>query len=113
MIRFIVLRHSGWKHLTAVHHLFRNYSGESIDGDFVLLKANIHSANLSRCEVHPDMFVLPSIYSSKPVSVHAQEHDRTAHYLSLEKLGITAVHTTAAVAGIVADRYGPKFSLEL
>ena len=113
MVRFILVRHSGWKHMTAVHHLFRRYQGESIDGEFVMLKADVDPANMPRCEAHPDMFVLPSIYLTKTVAAHAHDRDRKAHFLSLQKMGVTEAHTTAGVAGILVDRYGAKFSLEL
>jgi hypothetical protein len=113
MIRYMVVRHPNQKQQLAIHHMLRNYHWESIDDQHVLVLADFDKGHMDALDSHPDVLLAPSVFHAKTLQAHAHEKGKHAHYAALQKLGVTDQHQTVHLAGISAQKYGAKMTLDL
>jgi hypothetical protein len=112
MIRYAVVRHQSRQRL-AVHPLLRSYHWESIDDQYVLMLADFDKGHAVALDSHPDVLLAPSVFSDTTLQAHAQAKGKVTHYASLQKLGVTDQHRVSHLAGIAAQKYGHKMTLDL
>ena len=113
MTRYLVVHHPNLKRRLVIHELLQNYHWENLDSDHVLVLANLDPRHTAQLEAHPDVMLLPSIFSEATVQVHAQAKNRMRHYQALQSIGVTDQHRMTHLAGIAAQRYGQKLALDL
>jgi hypothetical protein len=109
----MVVRHPNQKQQLVVHPMLRGYHGESIDDQYVLVLANFNRRHMDALDSHPDVLLAPSVFHAKTLQAHAHEKGKHAHYAALQKLGVTDQHQTVHLAGISAQKYGAKMTLDL
>jgi len=112
MTRYLIVKYDQLQRLS-IHHLLRNYHGESVDDQHMLVLADFDSSHLDALDIHPDVLVAPSIHSETTLQAHAHGKGKHAHYGALQKLGVMDHHRSTHLSQIAAAKYGAKLALDL
>ena len=113
MRRFAVVKHNpAAVKALSMHGALASYHWETLDSEHVLLLTSIHVSTVGALDAHPDVLLLPSIYSSRTLGDHAAARGKHTHLLSLGRLGINGTHKTVHLAEAAYEVFGAKFALD-